>query len=112
MIPKRLKEARKRAKLTQEKLAVMAGIDEATAYSRMSHYENGTHRPSFETVCAFAKVLNVPECYFYAVDDSLLKPYLSFIISIKHCGIFLEKANKKTASRLRLNKIKISYNFY
>lgn len=76
MIPKRLKEARKRAKLTQEKLAVMAGIEEATAYSRMSHYENGTHRPSFETVCAFAKVLNVPECYFYTVDDSFAEALL------------------------------------
>lgn len=54
----------------------MAGIEEATAYSRMSHYENGTHRPSFETVCAFAKVLNVPECYFYTVDDSFAEALL------------------------------------
>jgi transcriptional regulator with XRE-family HTH domain len=42
----------------------------------MSHYENGTHRPSFETVCAFARVLNVPECYFYAVDDSFAEALL------------------------------------
>ncbi|MDM7213897.1 transcriptional regulator, partial [Klebsiella pneumoniae] len=31
MIPKRLKDARLRAGLTQEKLGVMAGIEEATA---------------------------------------------------------------------------------
>ncbi|RJL60879.1 transcriptional regulator, partial [Dickeya dianthicola] len=29
----------------------------------------GIHRPTFEMMCAFAKVLNVPECYFYTVDD-------------------------------------------
>ncbi|PKT12214.1 transcriptional regulator [Klebsiella pneumoniae] len=69
MIPKRLKDARLRAGLTQEKLGVMAGIEEATAYSRLSHYESGTHKPSFELVCSFAKVLDVPECYFYTDDD-------------------------------------------
>jgi len=69
MISKRLKEARRRAKLTQEKLAVMAGIDESTARSRISQYENGIYRPNFETCCAFAKILDVPECYFYTVDD-------------------------------------------
>ncbi len=69
MIPKRLKEARHRAKLTQEKLAVMAGIDESTARSRISQYENGIYRPNFETCCAFAKILDVPECYFYTIDD-------------------------------------------
>lgn len=71
MLPKRLKEARLRAKLTQEKLGVLAGIEEATAYSRLSHYENGTHKPTFELVCEFARVLDVPECYFYTVDDEL-----------------------------------------
>ncbi|HBR6978681.1 helix-turn-helix transcriptional regulator [Klebsiella aerogenes] len=82
MIPKRLKEARLRAKLTQEKLGVLAGIEEATAYSRLSHYENGTHKPTFELVCEFARVLNVPECYFYTVDDSfaeaILKLYFEY----------------------------------
>lgn len=71
MIPRRLKEARLRAKLTQEKLGVLAGIEEATAYSRLSHYENGTHKPTFELVCEFARVLDVPECYFYTIDDEL-----------------------------------------
>ncbi|MEC9671656.1 helix-turn-helix transcriptional regulator [Escherichia marmotae] len=76
MIPKRLKEARLRAKLTQEKLGVLAGIEEATAYSRLSHYENGTHKPTFDLVCEFAKVLNVPECYFYTVDDDFAEAVL------------------------------------
>ncbi|EIC8526184.1 TPA: helix-turn-helix transcriptional regulator [Klebsiella pneumoniae] len=76
MIPKRLKEARQRAKLTQERLGVLAGIEEATAYSRLSHYENGTHKPTFDLVCEFARVLNVPECYFYTVDDDFAEAVL------------------------------------
>ena len=76
MIPKRLKEARLRAKLTQEKLGVLAGIEEATAYSRLSHYESGTHKPTFDLVCEFARVLDVPECYFYTVDDDFAQAVL------------------------------------
>ncbi|UAY97900.1 MULTISPECIES: helix-turn-helix transcriptional regulator [Dickeya] len=76
MIPKRLKEARLHAKLTQEKLGVLAGLEEATAYSRLSHYENGTHKPTFELVCEFARVLDVPECYFYIVDDEFAQDVL------------------------------------
>ncbi|WP_323635621.1 helix-turn-helix transcriptional regulator [Pectobacterium polaris] len=79
MLPIRLKTARLRANLTQEKLGVLAGIEEATARSRISQYESGVHRPTFEMMCAFAKVLNIPECYFYTVDDEfaeiILKNY-------------------------------------
>lgn len=81
MIAKRLKEARLRAKLTQEKLGVLAGIDEATAYSRLSHYENGTHKPTYELVCEFARVLDVPECYFYIRDDKFAEDVLALFKS-------------------------------
>ncbi|EBR3162000.1 helix-turn-helix transcriptional regulator [Klebsiella oxytoca] len=80
MIPKRLKEARLRAKLTQERLGVLAGIEEATAYSRLSHYENGTHKPTFDLVCEFARVLNVPECYFYTVNDDFAEAVLDLYV--------------------------------
>lgn len=76
MLPVRLKNARLRANLTQEKLGVLAGIEEATARSRISQYESGIHRPTFEMMCAFAKVLNVPECYFYTVDDDFAETIL------------------------------------
>lgn len=76
MLPIRLKTARLRANLTQEKLGVLAGIEEATARSRISQYESGIHRPTFEIMCAFAKVLNVPECYFYTVDDDFAEVVL------------------------------------
>ena len=55
-------------------------IGEETAYSRLSHYEKGTHKPSFELVCEFARVLNVPECYFYIIDDQFAEDVLKLYI--------------------------------
>ncbi len=83
MVPKRLKSARIRANLTLMELGILAGIEEATAYSRMSLYENGTHRPSFEMVCAFARVLDLPEAYFYTVDDKLAAAVLDLYLEHK-----------------------------
>ncbi|EEX2836840.1 helix-turn-helix transcriptional regulator [Escherichia albertii] len=76
MLPVRLKTARLHACLTQEKLGILAGIEEETARSRVSQYEGGIHRPTFEMMCAFAKVLNVPECYFYVVNDDFAEMIL------------------------------------
>ncbi|EDN6949233.1 helix-turn-helix transcriptional regulator [Salmonella enterica] len=76
MLPVRLKTARLHARLTQEKQGVLAGIEEETARSRVSQYEGGVHRPTFEMMCAFARVLNVPECYFYAVNDNFAEMVL------------------------------------
>jgi transcriptional regulator with XRE-family HTH domain len=66
---KRLKEARKIAGLSQEKLGVAAGIDEMSASARMNQYERGKHDPDYLTVMRIAKVLHVPEGYFYTMDD-------------------------------------------
>lgn len=60
MLITRLKEARRRAGLTQEKLGILAGLDEASASTRINQYEKGKHSPNFETVSNLAKVLNVP----------------------------------------------------
>ncbi|WP_413508561.1 helix-turn-helix transcriptional regulator [Serratia proteamaculans] len=76
MVPQRLKSARLHAGYTQEKLGVLAGIDEATARSRISQYESGTYTPSFTTMCALARVLNVPECYFYVLDEGFAEKVL------------------------------------
>ncbi|CVH22301.1 MULTISPECIES: helix-turn-helix transcriptional regulator [Serratia] len=76
MVPLRLKNARLRAGYTQEKLGVLAGIDEATARSRISQYESGTYTPAFTTMCALARVLNVPECYFYILDEEFAEKVL------------------------------------
>ncbi|ELN2574560.1 helix-turn-helix transcriptional regulator [Enterobacter kobei] len=71
MLIKRLKEARLRAGLSQEKLGVLAGIDEASASARMNQYERGKHTPDFEMMCKLAKILKVPEGYFYTIDDNM-----------------------------------------
>lgn len=76
MVPQRLKAARQRAALTQERLGVLAGIDETTARSRISQYESGTYTPSFTTMCALARVLEVPECYFYILDEGFAEHVL------------------------------------
>jgi transcriptional regulator with XRE-family HTH domain len=68
---KRLKEERKRAGLSQERLGVLAGIDEMSASARMNQYERGKHEPDFSMVERIAAVLNVPEAFFYAKDDDL-----------------------------------------
>lgn len=66
---KRMKEARKHAGLSQERLGVLAGVDEMSSSARMNQYERGKHEPDFSMVERIAKVLNVPESYFYAKDD-------------------------------------------
>ncbi|HGH8161022.1 TPA: helix-turn-helix domain-containing protein, partial [Vibrio cholerae] len=42
-IPLRLKEARKKAKLSQKALGVRIGMDESSASPRMNQYEKGKH---------------------------------------------------------------------
>jgi len=76
MIGKRLKAARKAARMTQTELAKRAGIDELTV-SRISHYETDTHSPNFQQACRFAEVLDVPECYLYCRDDVLAEQLIA-----------------------------------
>lgn len=80
MVPARLRIARELANMSQEELAIAAGVSEETGYSRMSHYENGRHKPKFELVCRFAEVLNVPEGYFYTRDDCFAEAMLKLYV--------------------------------
>lgn len=66
---KRLKVARKAAGLSQERLGVLAGIEEESASARMNQYENGKHEPGEATVLAIAKVCGLPAAYFYCERD-------------------------------------------
>ncbi len=74
----RLKEARLRAALSQERLGVLAGIDEMSASARMNQYERGKHAPDWLTVQRLAAVLQVPVAYFYAEDDDLAALLLAY----------------------------------
>ncbi|MCW2474467.1 MULTISPECIES: helix-turn-helix transcriptional regulator [unclassified Symbiopectobacterium] len=78
MLPQRLKEARLRAGLSQQRLGVLAGIDESTASARMNQYERGVHTPDFDLACRLATVLDIPASYFYTVEDELAELVLNF----------------------------------
>lgn len=70
-VPKRLKEARLAAKISQKKLGIAAGMDEFSASARMNHYELGRHTPDYTTLKRISDVLEVPPAYFYAENDQL-----------------------------------------
>lgn len=72
-LPKRLKEARLDAKLSQKELGIAAGIDQFSASPRINQYETGKHTPDFLTLKQLAAVLSVPTAYFYAEEDELAK---------------------------------------
>lgn len=78
VLGKRLKEARQRKDLSQEKLGVLAGIDEMSASARMNQYERGKHAPDWLTVERLAEVLDVPVAYFYAVEDDVAELLIKF----------------------------------
>ncbi|RZV20032.1 XRE family transcriptional regulator [Vibrio alginolyticus] len=68
-IPDRLKEARKKAKLSQKALGVRIGMDESSASPRMNQYEKGKHTPDIGTLKALADELGVPLSYFFCDDE-------------------------------------------
>lgn len=69
MVPKRLKEAREAALLSQEQLALLAGIEGLKVGARVSNYESGRFSPPFSFIQKVAKILDYPEGYFYTSDD-------------------------------------------
>lgn len=70
-VPKRLKEARLAAEISQKKLGIAAGMDEFSASARMNHYELGRHAPDYPTLKRIADVLKISPAYFYADNDQL-----------------------------------------
>lgn len=69
MVPKRLKEARKRAGLSQEKFLQLTDVESVSDKSQISSYESGRYSPPYEFIVQIAKALNYPEGYFYTQDD-------------------------------------------
>ncbi|MBF0612999.1 MAG: helix-turn-helix transcriptional regulator [Magnetococcales bacterium] len=70
-IPKRLKDAREKAELSQTELGIAAGMDPSVASARMNQYERDKHVPDYQTLKRIAGVLGYPVLYFYAEDDTL-----------------------------------------
>lgn len=100
MLTKRLKDARLKAGLSQEKLGILAGIDEASASARMNQYEKGKHTPDFEMACSLAKVLGIPESYFYTKDDLMAQMILLFNHLDKNDKIEMIDIASKNVSKL------------
>lgn len=78
MIGYRLKLARVKAKLIQIELGVRAGIEEETASSRISSYENNIHAPDFNLAKRLAKVLDIPVSYLYTEEEDLAEIVLKY----------------------------------
>ncbi|MBL0245772.1 MAG: helix-turn-helix domain-containing protein [Rhodoferax sp.] len=75
---RRLRDARNRVGIPQDKLGVSIGMDETTSSARISRYETGIHEPPFATAANLATALNVPVAYFYCDDDKLADFLISY----------------------------------
>jgi len=67
----RIYKARLAKGLSQEKLGVLIGLEEGSAGTRISRYENSIHEPAVGTSIAIAKALNVPLAYLYCENNAL-----------------------------------------
>ena len=69
LFARRLKAARLRCELSQERLGVAAGVDEFSASARINQYERGKHTPDTLMASHLAKALDIPLSYFWAEDE-------------------------------------------
>lgn len=74
----RLREARVRLGVAQDKLGVAIGLDEGSSSARISRYETGIHEPPFAIATSLASALCVPVAYFYCDDDRLADLLICF----------------------------------
>lgn len=78
---RRLREARLRSGIPQDRLGVMIGLDEGCSSARMSRYENGVHEPPFPVIESIAGILKVPVAYLFCEDDRLAEIIRIYISS-------------------------------
>ena len=77
-IPKRLKIARQRLKISQKELGIRAGIDAFSASPRMNQYEKGVHTPDYQTAFRISEQLGVLSCYLFCDDDEFADIIMSY----------------------------------
>ena len=70
-LAERIRQGRQELGLSQFELGVLAKIDEATAKSRISHYETGFNIPTLKTLEQLALAMNVPVSWFFCEDDEV-----------------------------------------
>lgn len=98
----RLKIARKAKKLSQERLGILAGIDEASASARMNQYETGKYAPDLLMATKIAEVLKVPVAYFYTEDNLMAEiiMQLQFLTELQQKEVldFINKINSSISN--------------
>ena len=82
--PKRLKQARLAAGLSQKQLGIEAGLDEFVASTRINRYELGIHAPDYQIAARLARVLNVPIAFLYCDNDEMAQMILAFHLAPKN----------------------------
>lgn len=78
---RRLREARLRSGIAQDRLGVMIGLDEGCSSARMSRYESGVHEPPFPIIESIASILKVPVAYFFCDDDRLAEIMQTYMLA-------------------------------
>ena len=78
VLSQRLRQARLRAGLAQDRLGVLAGLEESSSSARMSRYESGIHEPPLKFVEVVARIVGVPTSYFYCADERLAEIILLY----------------------------------
>ncbi|WP_298856433.1 helix-turn-helix transcriptional regulator [uncultured Aquimonas sp.] len=78
LFAQRLRQARERAGLTQQKLGILVGLDESVAGPRINQYENGVHQPRQEMLLELARVLDIPAAYLVTSDELLARLLLAW----------------------------------
>lgn len=77
-VSRRLRQARELAGLAQDRLGVLAGLEESSSSARISRYESGIHEPPVKFAEELAKVLGVPVAFLYCSDDRLAEIILAY----------------------------------
>ena len=77
ILSRRLRQARLLHGLPQDRLGVLAGLEESSSSARISRYESGIHEPPVSFVEAVAAVLEISPAFFYCADDRLAEVILS-----------------------------------
>lgn len=64
--------------MPQDRLGVLAGLEESSSSARISRYESGVHEPPLSFAESLARVLGVPAAFFYCKDDRLAEIILHY----------------------------------